>query len=532
MEFSIVSHQLSQTLFWSLIPMLFILTLLIKIFLKLNHQKTRISKKFTLPPGPKPWPIVGNIPEMLANRPTNRWIQKIMNDLNTEIACIRLGNIHVILVSSPQIAREFFIKQDAIFASRPISWSNEYIGGFMTTALSPFGDQWKKMKKIISNEIVSPLRHQWLHDKRVKEADNLVRYVYNQCKKNGGLVNVRDVARQYSGNVIRRLIFNIRYFGNGNEDGGPGLMEIEYVEAVFTVLECLFAFSVSDFMPCLIGLDLDGHKKKIKKACKTMKKYHDPIIEERIQQWKNGKKIKKEDLLDVLISLKDAHNNSLLTQHEIESNVLDWTLAAIDNPSNAVEWGLAEMINQPELLKKAIEELDSVVGKERLVQEYDFPKLNYVKACAKEAFRLHPISDFLIPHVAMKDTVVANYIIPKDSQVILRRQGIGLNPRVWEEPLKFKPERYLKENGSNLSLADTSLDTLIFSTGRRGCSGILLGTSMTIMLFARLLHGFTWSVPPNQSSIDLSESHGGTTKAKPLVALAKPRLLPEAYRLY
>ncbi|GAU25876.1 hypothetical protein TSUD_164170 [Trifolium subterraneum] len=259
-------------------------------------------------------------------------------------------------------------------------------------------------------------------------------------------------------------------------------------------------------MPCLRGLDLDGHEKIIKKACKIMKKYHDPIIDDRIHEWKKGKKTYKEDLLDVLISLKYAHKNDLLTTHEIKSNLLELTLAAVDNPSNAVEWGLAEMINQPELLKKAIEELYSIVGKERMVQEYDFPKLNYVKACAREAFRRHPICDFNLPHVAMKDTVVSNYFIPK--------------------------ERRLKIDGSNLSLTDSSLEFVTFGTGRRGCSGIMLGSSMTIMLFARLLHGFTWSVPPNQSSIDLSESHGGTTKAKPLVAVAKPRLPIEAYRLY
>ncbi|GAU47455.1 hypothetical protein TSUD_404040 [Trifolium subterraneum] len=373
---------------------------------------TQKSEKPKLPPGPTPWPIVGNLPEMLANRPTFRWIQKLMNDVNTQILCIRLGNVHVITVSDPEISREICIKQDANFASRPSSWSNEFVTtGYLTTTLTPSGEQWKKIKKLISNELVSPLRHQWLHDKRVEEADNIVRYVYTQCTKIGGdgIVNVSVAAQHYTGNVIRRLLLNTRYFGNGSEDFGPGFEEVEYVEAVFTVLQYLFAFSISDFMPCLRGLDLDGHE-----------------------------------------------------------------------------------INQPELLKKAVEELDSVVGKERLVQEYDFPKLNFVKACAREAFRRHPICDFNLPHVAMKDTVVANYFIPK-------------------EP---------------------SLDLVTFGTGRRGCSGIMLGSSMTIMLFARLLHGFTWSVPPNQSSIDLSESHGGTTKAKPLVAMAKPRLPIEAYRLY
>lgn len=208
------------------------------------------------------------------------------------------------------------------------------------------------------------------------------------------------------------------------------------------------------------------------------------------------------------------------------------TLASLDNPPNAFEWGLAEMINKPELLKKATEELDNVVGKGRLVQEYDFPKLNFVKACAKEAFRLHPVGDFNLPHVSLKDTVVANYFIPKGSHVILRRQGIGQNASVWKEPLKFKPERHLKKDGSNLNLADPRLELITFSTGRRGCPGLNLGTTMTIMLFARLLHGFTWSVPPNQTFIELFESYEGTTKAKPLVALAEPRLLPEAYQLY
>ncbi|MCI24403.1 isoleucine N-monooxygenase 2-like, partial [Trifolium medium] len=116
-------------------------------------------------------------------------------------------------------------------------------------------------------------------------------------------------------------------------------------------------------------------------------------------------------------------------------------MAMVGNPSNAVEWALAEMINQPELLQRAIEELDNVVGKQRLVQESDIPKLNYVKACVREAFRLHPITAFNTPHVSMKDTMVGNYLIPKGSHILLGRIGLGRNPKVWSEPYKFKPER-------------------------------------------------------------------------------------------
>ncbi|TKY47259.1 Isoleucine N-monooxygenase 1 [Spatholobus suberectus] len=341
----------------------------------------------------------------------------------------------------------------------------------------------------------------------------------------------RNAAQHYGGNVIRKLIFNKRYFGKGREDGGAGLEEVEHVDAIFTLLKHIYAFYVSDYIPFLRMFDLDGHKGKVKNAMRIMKKYHDSIIEDRIKQWNDGLKAVEEDLLDVMISLKDVNNNSLLTVKEIKAQIIELMIEVVDNPANATEWALAEMINQPELLQRAKEELDNVVGGKRLVQESDIPKLNFVKACAKETFRLHPIVPFTVPHVCMKDTAVANYSIPKGSHILLSRRGLGRNPKVWNEPLKFKPERHLKSDGSDVVLTEPDLRLISFSTGRRGCPGIMLGTTMTVMLLARLLHGFTWSAPPNVSSINLAESKGNLFLAEPLVALAKPRLAAELYHL-
>ena len=204
-------------------------------------------------------------------------------------------------------------------------------------------------------------------------------------------------------------------------------------------------------------------------------------------------------------------------------------IATVDNPSNGVEWVLAEMINQPQTIEKAIEELDRVVGKERLVQESDLPHLNYVKACAREAFRLHPFAPFNVPHVSVADTTVAGYFIPKGSHVLLSRPGLGRNPRVWEEPLKFKPERHLKDDGSEVGLSDPELKMFSFSTGRRGCAGVTLGSTMTAMLLARLLQGFTWKLPPSVSSVDLREGQTDLSLAHPLLALAQPRLAANLY---
>ncbi|CAL5427000.1 unnamed protein product [Camellia sinensis] len=514
---------------WSLCSTFLFLALIFFLFFR---EKINAN---LLPPGPKPWPFIGCLPQMLRNKPTFRWIHKLMEEMNVEIMCIRLGNVHVISVTSPEIAREFLRRQDAVFASRPVCLPADIAsGGYLSAALSPMGDQWKKMRKVLTSEVLSTSRHHWLHDKRVEEADHLIRFVYNQCMNSatGGLVNVRVAAQHFCGNVIRKMIFNKRFFGKGMEDGGPGVEEEEHVNALFTILSYLYSFCVSDYIPCIRGiLDLDGHEKIMRKATTSVKKYQDPLIDDRIKQWNDGTKTEKEDILDILITLKQTDGTPLLSREEVKAQIVELMIATVDNPSNGAEWALAEMLNQPETLKRAMAELDRVVGKERLVQESDISQLNYVKSCVKEAFRLHPIAPFNVPHVSISDTTVGNFFIPKGSHVLLSRPGLGRNPRIWNESLKFKPERHLKDDGSEVLITDPDLRMLSFSTGRRGCAGVTLGSTMTSMLMARLLQGFTWNLPPTVSHIGLKESPGDLLLAKPLLALAKPRLAENLYSI-
>jgi cytochrome P450 len=207
-------------------------------------------------------------------------------------------------------------------------------------------------------------------------------------------------------------------------------------------------------------------------------------------------------------------------------------IASVDNPSNAVEWALAEMANKPEIMQKAMAELDGVVGRDRLVQEPDLRGLNYLKACIREAFRLHPYHPFNPPRVAMSDTTVASYSIPRGSQVILSRVGLGRNPKVWDDPLEFRPERHLlaADDDAVLGLGEPELRFVSFSTGRRGCPGISLGTIITVTLLARLLQGFTWSKPPGVDRVELREAETSLVMAEPLRLQARPRLPAHLYQ--
>ncbi|KAI3850159.1 hypothetical protein MKX03_011957 [Papaver bracteatum] len=175
------------------------------------------------------------------------------------------------------------------------------------------------MRRVVTSEMVSHARLKSLLGKRNEEANNLVFYLHNQCNKNslsgGEVINIRLLTRQFTGNVIRKMVFNNRYFGKGKKDGGPGIEEIVHVNAAFEILYHVYSFGVQDYFPYLRWLDLDGHEKVFKRAMGVVNKYHDPIIEERIRQRSNRTMKNKVpgDLLYVLISLKGKHGKPLLS---------------------------------------------------------------------------------------------------------------------------------------------------------------------------------------------------------------------------
>ncbi|CAN0902378.1 Valine N-monooxygenase 1 [Linum grandiflorum] len=526
---SIASSPTNTTTFIVLLFALLISTISIVIVFDVKKRRRQSSKPMAkLPPSPRSWPVIGNLPEVMRKKPVAfRWIHQVMKEMDTDICLIRLAGTNIIPVLDPAIAREMLKKQDELFAGRPFSVGSHAVsGGYKTTALVPYDDHWRKMRKVFASEILSPARHKWLHEKRAEEADNLVFYVNNHSGVHKS-VNLRVVTQHYCGNLMRKIMFNKRFFGEPTADGGPGPKEVEHLEAVFETLKYVYTFSISNMLPFLRGLDLDGQGKLIKKANKTMRDYQNPIIDERIRQWQSGERKEMEDLTDVFITLKDADGKPLLSRDEITNQAAEIMIATVDNPSNAVEWVMAELINQPELLAKATTEIDRVVGKDRLVQESDIGGLNYVKACARESFRLHPLSPFNLPHVAAEDTVVAGYFIPKGSYALLSRYGLGRNPKVWPDPLKFDPERHLHD--PEVVLTEHELRFISFSTGRRGCAGALLGTCMTTMMFARLIQCFSWAPSNGAKSIDSREAENELVLMSPLVVSATPRLAPHLY---
>ncbi|CAN4107090.1 unnamed protein product [Withania somnifera] len=385
---------------------------------------------------------------LLSNKPAFEWI----NNLIVEIACIRLGNVHVIPVISPELACRFLKEHDSVFSSRPICMSANLVSnGYLTSSFLPMDEQWMKMRRVLASHVLSPTSLQRLRPKTVEEADHLVRYIYSQCINQRGtrVINLRKVTRYYCANVSKKMIFSKRLFVNEDKDE-------EQIHGFFTLFEYFHSFSISDYLPWQI----------LKNGFAIASKYIDHEVDKRIQIWKDGNKFEQEDILDVLIMLKDTNGNPLLNVKEIKAQIL-------------LNLTMKEMLKQPKIMQRGIEEIDTIVGSNRLVQQSALPKLNYMKACIKESFRLHPLAAFNVPHVSISDAIVGEYFIPRGRVMLLSRSGLGRNPRIWEDPSKFEPERHMSSDGGEVVLTDSNYVCCHLVLNDKIVTGIKLGSTIT-----------------------------------------------------
>ncbi|KAG6558108.1 hypothetical protein Mapa_000289 [Marchantia paleacea] len=120
----------------------------------------------------------------------------------------------------------------------------------------------------------------------------------------------------------------------------------------------------------------------------------------------------------------------------------DLLIAGSDTKATTLAWLMAELMKNPEVRYKLTEELDAV-GRDRLVRESDLSQLKYLQAVVKENFRLHPIIPLLVPHESHEATKVAGYDIPNKTRVFFNLFGMGRDSKVWEDPLRFNPDRFL-----------------------------------------------------------------------------------------
>lgn len=187
-----------------------------------------------------------------------------------------------------------------------------------------------------------------------------------------------------------------------------------------------------------------------------------------------------------------------------------------------LEWAISLLLNHPEAMQKLRAEIDNNIGHGRLMDESDIQKLPYLRCVVNETLRLYPAAPLLLPHCASEDCKVGGYDVPKGTIVLANAWAVHRDPKLWEEPEKFMPERF--EAKGLMDKEELNWKFLPFGMGRRSCPGANLGVRNVSLAVGAFIQCFDWEKVEHDGDMDMNYDNRLTLKkAVPLEAICVPR---------
>ncbi|KAK4393416.1 cytochrome [Sesamum angolense] len=473
-----------------------------------NSQDKRSLIK--LPPSPPGWlPVIGHVHLMknLLHRTLYDFSQKL-----GPIFSLRFGSRLVVVMSSSSLVEECFTKYDIVLANRPQPSVDRRSLGFSNTSVigAPYGEHWRNLRKLCDLEVFAPTRLASFLSIRRDERDRMISALYKISCAGFAKVNLETKIVEQTFNNIMRMVAGKRYYGEEVEDNEEAK---RFRDLTKEALELTSASNPGEIFPILRWLGWNGLEKKLAVHARKTDEFMQGLLDEH----RRGER--QNTMVDHLLSLQESQPE-YYTDEIITGLIVALIIAGTDASVVTTEWAMSLLLNHPEVLEKARNELDTLVGHERIVDEHDLPKLRYLHCIVLETLRLFPSVPTLVPHEPSEDCKIGGYNVPKGTMILVNAWAIHRDPKVWDDPLSFKPHRF-----ETMEVETHKL--LPFGMGRRACPGAGLAQKFVGLTLGSLIQCFEWE-RMSAEKIDLNEGSGITLpKAKTLEAMCKPRHVME-----
>lgn len=186
---------------------------------------------------------------------------------------------------------------------------------------------------------------------------------------------------------------------------------------------------------------------------------------------------------------------------------------------------MAEILNNPNVLERLRKEIDSVVGKTKLIQETDIPKLLYLQAVVKEGLRLHPPGPLLV-RTFQERCEIKGFYIPEKTTLVINAYAIMRDPDSWEDPNEFKPKRFLSYSSGQEDEKEQVFKYIPFGGGRRGCPGVNLASIFVGTVIGVMVQCFDWKIKGDKVNMEETFEGLNLSMVHPLKCMPVPRTQP------
>ncbi|XP_050375299.1 geraniol 8-hydroxylase-like [Argentina anserina] len=475
-------------------------------------RRNDISRKL-LPPGPKPFPLIGNLFE-LGDKP-HLSLTKLSQRYGPIIS-LQLGQLTTVVVSSSSLAKQILQNHDRIFCNRTVpdgirGSCNHSQYGLPWLPVSP---KWRNLRKISNSYLFAAKVLDANKANRQVKVQQLIDDVCESMSK-GEAVDVGRAAFATTMNLLSGTIFSVDLADHPSSDAAR-----KFKDNFAGIMENVGKPNLVDYFPLLRKLDPQGIKRHLTKYFRETVVFFNGMIDQRLESRKRHQYVTSCDMLDILLNISEEGNEDM-DETQVKHLLLDLFVAGTDTTSVTLEWAMVELLRNPEVMLKAQAELEEVIGKGKLVEESVIVHLPYLQAILKETFRLHPAVPLLLPRRAESDVEIGGYIVPKGAQVLVNVWAIGRDPGTWDNPSHFKPERFLGlEN--EIDVMGRNFELIPFGGGRRICPGLPLATRMLQLMLGSLINCFDWKLEDGvvPETMNMEEKFGLTLQiAHPLRAV-------------
>ncbi|KAJ0085579.1 hypothetical protein Patl1_08874 [Pistacia atlantica] len=318
---------------------------------------------------------------------------------------------------------------------------------------------------------------------RNDEVKFLLKNLYHRSCQSFTKVEMKSKLSEVSFNIIMRMVSGKRYFGEEVDDPEESKCILEIVREIFDVSG---ASNPGDFLPFLRWVDYKSYKKRIIRLHKISDRFMQSLIDEhRNTRNSSGEGARVKMIIDSMLSLQDSEPQ-YYTDEIIEGMIMTLLVAGTDTSSVTAEWAMSLLLNHPIVLKKARAELDHHVGHDRLAEEQWVMSLllNHPVVLKKARAELdhHVATPLLVPHESSNYCTIGGYDVPPSTMLIVNAWTIHRDPKVWEDPESFKPERFEGLDGEV-----EEYNFIPFGQGRRPCPGAGLANRVMGLTLATLI---------------------------------------------
>ena len=446
-----------------------------------------------MPPGPRGLPIIGS---MLSLRKDPHHALTRISRKYGDVCMVRLGSVPTVVISHPATLRNAFSR--VTLADRWISRITDIITNGEDLAFAPYGEHWRQLQRFANRELLSYRRVQDIRERYIEESVNgLVDRVGEMCDA-GVALEPRDFLPRANGEMMFRAIF-----GRGGSD------TIEFQEKLDDLLETVFWFfanataaNPADYIPMLKFLP----NRALEEAEKMLTQMNE-VLDFLIGAVKERPDVNLREptcLAEVMLASIEREE---ITFESMRSLIGDLLVAGIDTTTQTIGWLLLILANRQNIQDRAHEELNAAVGADGLPGMEHQSDLPYLHAVILESMRYRTVGPLGLPHKAIEDVEIDGYVIPKDAQVLGNIYAIHNDPRFWDSPDEFIPERFLFSEDGTPPSALTSGAFMPFGTGRRGCPGQGFAEIVIWLQACRLLHKYRFT-PRGASRLSEDEVFG------------------------